>query len=359
MDIREQESENQESGRNDLQEEKTQQNKAEIQEAGEAFSQKNMSAGEENTVQQSEPAGKGSRKPDNSSRQTADDGRETLSAASCTAASGKGFTEYADPGSKKVAVITGASSGLGREYCRYLDEKNEKFGLDELWIIARRRERLQELADSLKIPCRIFSLDLSEESSIQVLEKELEKENPDVKFLITAAGFGKMGNYQSISRQEYDKMLLINCKGMMDVTLVCLPYMHRNARILEVASVAAFQPMTQFNVYAASKAFVSSYSRALRWELFPRHINLTCVCPYWIKDTEFIQTTREDTDRPTAIRHFPFASTARHVVVQSMAHNRAWLPFSVPGVFAPIYRIWTKFAPHELALLVWEGWRRI
>ena len=257
---------------------------------------------------------------------------------------------------KKIAIITGASSGLGQEYCRYLDQN---FKLDELWIIARRRERLEQLAGSLSLPCFIIDLDLALETSIETVERYLTDRKPDIKVLINAAGFGKMGNYKDISRRDLDAMLLVNCKAMMDVTQICLPYMQRNARILEVSSVASFQPLTQFNVYAASKAFVTSYARGLRWELFPRHINLTCVCPYWIKNTEFIATTKENTDRPTAIRHFPLASTTKRVVRQSMIHNKLWLPLSCPGIFAPIFGVWAKFAPHELALLVWEGLRRI
>ena len=256
----------------------------------------------------------------------------------------------------RIAVITGASSGLGQEYCRYLDQKEQ---LEELWIIARRQERLVELADTLSTHCRIFALDLSQETSFTELERQLAAHAPDIRFLINAAGFGKQGNYADIPRWEQDTMVLLNCKAMMDVTLICLPYMQRGARILQISSVASFQPMQQLNVYAASKAFVSSYSRALRWELFPRHINLTCVCPYWIRDTEFIATTQTGTSRPTAVHHFPLSTTSSRVVKQSMLHNRMWLPFSCPGIFAPIFRIWSKFAPHELAMLVWEGLRRI
>ena len=246
----------------------------------------------------------------------------------------------------RIAVITGASSGLGQEYCRYLDQKEQ---LDELWIIARRQERLTELADTLSTCCRIFALDLSQEASFTELEQQLAVHTPDIRFLINAAGFGKQGNYADIPRREQDTMVLLNCKAMMDVTLLCLPYMQRGARILQISSVASFQPMQQLNVYAASKAFVSSYSRALRWELFPRHINLTCVCPYWIRDTEFIATTQTGTSRPTAVHHFPLSTTSSRVVKQSMLHNRMWLPFSCPGIFAPIFRVWSKFAPHELA----------
>ena len=90
---------------------------------------------------------------------------------------------------KQIAVITGASSGLGREYVKYLVSR---FVLDEFWLIARRKERLEELAASIPVPSRLFSLDLSEDESIRVLQSALEEEKPAVRFLINAAGFGKM-----------------------------------------------------------------------------------------------------------------------------------------------------------------------
>ena len=92
----------------------------------------------------------------------------------------------------RIAVITGASSGLGQEYCRYLDQKEQ---LEELWIIARRQERLVELDDTLSTHCRIFALDLSQETSFTELERQLAAHAPDIRFLINAAGFGKQGNY--------------------------------------------------------------------------------------------------------------------------------------------------------------------
>lgn len=257
---------------------------------------------------------------------------------------------------KQIAVITGASSGLGREYVKYLVSR---FVLDEFWLIARRKERLEELAASIPVPSRLFSLDLSEDESIRVLQGALEEEKPAVRFLINAAGFGKMGNYKDIPLEELDRMVLVNCKAMMDVTQVCIPYTQKGSRILEISSVASFQPLPGFNVYAASKAFVTSYSRALHWELFLKGIRVTGVCPYWIKDTEFIATTKTDTARPNAIRHFILPTTARRVVFHSMWQNKIGLGIATPGIVSSLYRLGAKFVPHEIAIAAWEGLRRL
>lgn len=143
---------------------------------------------------------------------------------------------------KQIAVITGASSGLGREYVKYLVSR---FVLDEFWLIARRKERLEELAASIPVPSRLFSLDLSEDDHPGAPERSGGRK-PAVRFLINAAGFGKKGNYKDIPLEELDRMVLVNCKAMMDVTQVCIPYTQKGSRILEISSVASFQPLPGF-----------------------------------------------------------------------------------------------------------------
>lgn len=256
----------------------------------------------------------------------------------------------------RIAVITGASSGLGRAYARYL---NTHFHLDELWLIARRRDRLEELSSKLHIPCRILTLDLCDTSAINTLKETLEHNRPQIHFLINAAGFGKMGTYKDVPLHELDRMVMLNCQAMMDITQICLPYIPKGGRILEISSVASFQPLPGFGVYAASKAFVTSYSRALRWEVMSRKIRVTAVCPYWIGDTEFIAGTKSDTDSPHAIRHFILPSKAKSVVFHSMWQNKIGLGVSTPGIISSLYRIGAKFVPREIAIAAWQGLRRL
>jgi len=256
----------------------------------------------------------------------------------------------------RIAIITGASSGLGKEYVRQLAHKEKQ--LDQLWIIARRTDRLEEIKKNTPLPVRPLSMDLTEESSMKELEDLLQAEKPQIQLLINAAGFGKVGNYQAVSRLESDRMITLNCKSAVDMTLICLPYMQRGSRIMEVCSTAAFQPFQMLAIYAASKAFLYRYSRALRVELFPRGIKVTAVCPYWIKDTEFIPVAKQ-TDSKKAIRHFPLAGHSRSVAALSLFDSRIGLPVSTPGPICFLHRIVAKFIPGELMMGLWALIRRI
>ncbi len=254
---------------------------------------------------------------------------------------------------KKIAIITGASSGMGKEFAKQIDRK---YQLDEIWIIARREERLNQLKVLLNTPVRPLPFDLLKPESIDRLAEILKEENPDVKILINASGFGKIGTYKDLTLTEVNDMIDLNCKAAVDITLVALPYMQRKARILEICSAASFQPLPGLNVYAASKAFLHSFSRALRWELLPRGIKVTAVCPDWV-NTEFIEVAR-DTNNADAVKHFPFTSNPERVVAHALFDSALGLPVSTYSV-AVLHRFLAKFIPHELAIAVWEGLRRI
>ena len=257
--------------------------------------------------------------------------------------------------SRKIALITGASSGLGREFAFQIQGKE---AVDEIWAVARRKDRLRQLAEESKIPIRCLSLDLTEPESINMLVTLLEEESPDVRLLINAAGFGKIGNYSEISMQDSADMIDLNCRASVTVTMAVLPYMSEGARILQISSTSAFQPLPSLNVYAASKAFLMRYSRALRWELMGRKINVTAVCPYWIKDTEFISTAK-DTKNGNAIRHFPLASKAGRVAKRALWDSSLGLAVSTPGPICFLHRVAAKFIPHCIMIAGWEGIRRI
>lgn len=255
----------------------------------------------------------------------------------------------------KIAIVTGASSGLGRDFAREIARRERP---EAVWVIARRKERLAELAKEVDVPVVPFALDLTKPESISVLAAALADQKPDVRLLVNAAGFGKMGSYSEISAKDSFDMIDLNCRALVGVTLAVLPYMSRGARILEICSVASFQPLPGLGVYAATKAFVQSYSRSLRWELFGRGISVTAVCPYWVKDTEFIPVTKTHAD-PKAVRHFPLASRSRHVVRAALRDSKLWLPVSAPGPVASLQRLFTKFIPHELIIPCWELLRRL
>ena len=234
-----------------------------------------------------------------------------------------------------IAVITGASSGLGAEFARQLLGRKE---LDEIWLIARRREKMDELCAALAdragtCRLRVLPMDMTEESALAEYSDLRERERPQVRWLINAAGFGKMGTNEEIGLEALDKMVLLNCKAAMDMTQRTMPYLVRGSHVLEICSTAAFQPLGGLGVYAASKS-------------------------YWIKDTEFIPVARETKDS-AAVRHFPFASKCRHVTAWAL--NDAMLGFSVstPGPVCSIHRLVAKFIPRDLMMLGWAGLRRL
>lgn len=258
-----------------------------------------------------------------------------------------------------VAIITGASSGMGRQYALLADGSDE---YDELWAVARRQGRLDQLAAECTTPVRTFALDLTERSACERLAEALDEaagEHADfnVGLLVNAAGFGKFATYADMKRTEVDAMVDLNCRTLVDLTQLALPYMHRGSRILQFASCAAFQPLPGLNVYAATKAFVLSYTRALRFELRGRGIRVTAVCPIWIK-TEFVEVARSTANGQTVKHPWPQLDPG-HVARWSTLVNKANYPVATCSVFAFLMRVFCKVVPAPVIMWIWEGIRRI
>ncbi len=263
--------------------------------------------------------------------------------------------------SKKIAIVTGASSGLGREFVLQLLKKENY--LDEIWVIARRNERLLELRElaggrQAHTKIRPVPLDLTKSDSFDTIRVMLHDEQPDVKFLIIAAGFGKIGSWRDISLEDCNSMIDLNCKAAVDMTQLALPFMKKGASILQICSTASFQPFPYIGVYSASKSFLYRYSRALRVELFGSGISVTAVCPYWIKDTEFIGTAQK-TKNCKYIRHFPLASTEKSVARLAFNDAKLGLAVSTPGIVCSIHRVAAKFIPSEIMMGFWALLRRL
>ena len=172
----------------------------------------------------------------------------------------------------KIAVITGASSGLGKEFAKQIEALKS---CDELWLVARREERLNALADALMTKCRIFPFDLTDPKNADDLAAAVKTSGATVEFLVNAAGFGKFGDYSEVSRADARGMIDLNARALADVTAAMIPFMKRGSHIIEIASISAYLPLENLSVYAATKAFVLSYSYALRAELKKTGITVT------------------------------------------------------------------------------------
>ena len=195
----------------------------------------------------------------------------------------------------KLAIITGASSGIGREFAIQLKKEGEA---DAFWLIARRRDRLESLAKELDCPCRIIEADLCEESGIRSVYDALEEEKPAVRYLVNGAGMGKFGGFSEVTEKDVITMIDLNVKALVRLTHRILPYMERGGHIIQMGSGSCFTPLPYFNVYASSKSFVLHYSKALRYETAPLGVTVTCFCPGWV-GTDFLELA----NRQTGITH--------------------------------------------------------
>ena len=252
-----------------------------------------------------------------------------------------------------IALITGASSGLGREFARRVAGEN---AVEEIWAVARREERLLQLAGELPCPVRPLPMDLTDRESVAALNALLERERPDIRILVNAAGMGRMGKTADISDRDNAEMIELNCRAAVDVTAAALPYLSRGSRVLELCSTAGFQPMPGLNVYAATKAFLLSYTKALHHEMLPKGVHVTAVCPYWVKNTEFIANASAS---GRSFRHFPLASRAETVARWAMADSRLNLWVSTPGPVCALHRLAAKFIPHAVMVPLVDMLRRL
>lgn len=206
-----------------------------------------------------------------------------------------------------IAIITGASSGMGKEFAVQLDKCLGK--TDEIWLLARSREPLEKLADSLRIKARVIVIDLTDETALKQFEEVLAIRNPRITVLINCAGVGIHKPFDRQSREEIDTMIGLNITALTRMTMICLPYMKSGSKLIQVSSGAAFVPQSAFAVYAASKAYVYSLSRALGQELRGRGITVTAVCPGPV-NTPFLAHAYEDMSGFGVLRKITMVQTA-------------------------------------------------
>ena len=248
-----------------------------------------------------------------------------------------------------IAVVTGASSGMGREFVLQL---SQFVAVDEIWAIARREAQLEQLKQEAAVPVRPVALDLCEPSSFDAYQALLEREKPNVKLLVNAAGFGKFGAWDKVNPVDDCRMIDLNCKALLMMTRLTVPYMAPGSHILELDSLSAFQPVPYITTYGATKAFVLSYARAMNRELKDRGIRVMAMNPGWVK-TEFFDHAFQ-TNGGNEVQYFNYLYEAKDVVrtgLRDLYHSRK--DYSVHGLPIKFQVLLVKLLPHSLVMSVW------
>ena len=251
-----------------------------------------------------------------------------------------------------LAIITGASSGIGAEFALQL---KESMGVDEFWFIARRKEKMEELGESLGVKYKVIVADLSVKEGIDEVREELERECPTVDYLINCAGFGNFGSFDQISEREVEGMIDLNVKATVLLTHMTVPYMKRGSRIVTMGSGSCFTPLPYFNIYSSGKVFVLHYTKSLNFELKKYGIRATCFCPGWV-EPEFIDkaTAAKSVTRPPVSAMKPLLN-CKKVVAKCLKRVRAGRTMYVTGWYTKLQHLLFKILPDKLLTYAWLG----
>ena len=240
-----------------------------------------------------------------------------------------------------VAIVTGASSGLGAEIVRRLSEG--AFGpLDEIWAVSRRAERTSPRV-------RPFALDLTDPASFDVLERALV-ETPGVRvaLLVNNAGFGTFGAFRDMPPTDNGAMARLLMLAPVELIYRALPHMSAGSRILNVSSVAAFMPQPGLATYSAAKRFVLDLSRALDAELGPVDIHVTALCPKFMR-TGFLDHAGADDVAARMAGLTGFEDVGR-VAERALAAARAGRALCIPSADMRAFYAAARLLPYPLAL---------
>ena len=244
----------------------------------------------------------------------------------------------------KTAIITGASAGLGLEFVRQLEENFPE--IECIWLISRSKDKLEKAAGQLKAAkARIMPLDLCCESDIDRLEAELCAEKPEIQLLVNNAGCGNLGNIGDSSWRTETRMVDLNIRALTAVSTVCVPYMAKGGKIINISSIASFCPNPRMTVYSASKSYVSAFSRGLGEELKDKDIIVTAVCSGPM-GTEFLDIAGIRGNSKT-FDSLPWCEPSK-VVAGSYKAALAGKAVHTPRAFFKLYRVIAKILPQRI-----------
>lgn len=244
-----------------------------------------------------------------------------------------------------IAIITGASAGLGQSFFRSVCARHHD--LDGIWLIARRVERLEALGEGSPIPVTALPMDLTDAACYDELARRLTEADARVRVLINNAGLGELDEVADSDWPTQARMVDLNCRALTAVTTLALPFMTAGSYILNVASIASFAPNARMTVYSSTKAYVMSFSRGLREELRKKKINVLAVCPGPMR-TEFLEVANI-TDRSPMFKMLPYSDPEK-VADRAVALAARGRGVYTPRLFFKFYRLLAKLLPHALIM---------
>ncbi len=249
-----------------------------------------------------------------------------------------------------IAILTGASAGLGEEYLSLL-ARDEK--IDRIVLIARRQDRLMRLKETYPnkdiVP---LALDITLAEDRNTLSEWLKQEQPTISLLINNAGCGTVGAFCEMDAESQANMLHLNVEATTLLTHLCLNYMNRGSNILNVCSIAGFAPNTRMAVYCSTKAYLLHFSKVLRRELKKEGIGVLAVCPGPM-NTEFFQAGGIVGKSHALEKGLPrcYADKVAKGSMRALYHGRG---IYTPTLFYKFYRLLCKVLPHGL-IMYWSG----
>lgn len=257
---------------------------------------------------------------------------------------------------KNIIIVTGASSGMGKEFIIQILEKEPN--IDEIWAIARSKDKLNELKEKVSNKIVPISLNLSDEKDLLKFKNKIDKEKPNVIILANCAGFGVFDHSENVDTNIKLDMIDLNVKAPVALIDYTLPYMKENAKIMNIASCAGFQPIPYINDYAATKSYLLSYSRALNKELKYKNIHVLAVTPYWTK-TKFFDRAIDDNKKKVVIKYVAMyeAKDVMAKAIKDLYNSKK--DISCYGFKNRGQKFLTKILPHKLVMNFWMNQQKL
>lgn len=239
---------------------------------------------------------------------------------------------------KKVAIVTGAAGGIGKEFVRQIAGSD----VDEIWAVGRNEEKLLKLREEFGSVVVPVKEDLA--SGQDEIRKRLH--DVEVVMLVNNAGTAHMGKFESMDAQKVSDIVDINCKACVVLAHMVLPFMKKGGKIINISSASSFQPNPYLSMYSASKVFLKNFSRALNMELKPRGITSIAVCPGWV-DTDMLK------NKDGKKIDFPGMVTAEKVVTKALKDAEKGKDISMSSFYNSYLRMYSKYMPTKIVMKQW------